>query len=299
MKTTKRTIQLFIIFFSAVFLPIQAESSYGIIVSTDKVQYTTGDDVIVKVRNELKEPIYFLGMCSLKDCFKNEDQWSCEDAKCDAPQDVLVTGEEREFRVRVIGLLVGDMKYKFDYRTAILEKDQTAYSNEFFIINTGRPKGYTVKNQTRDSASDEKEIQSRIMDIKPSDQPIDKQYVARKTKKKKTSNNKKLNHPNKKQEQINLPSAGYNLKDNEVVLQVSGISKKERKEITRSLQDEFPFIQSVEEIGFEKGDVQYFIALEISAVEFADRLEKAEFPAFNLKVIRYNLNYIDCVLKYN
>ncbi|MGE0268254.1 MAG: hypothetical protein AB7S78_07350 [Candidatus Omnitrophota bacterium] len=288
-------------------LPQRCEAVYGLIVTTDKVQYKTGDDVIVKVRNELAEPIYFLGMCSLKDCFKNEDQWSCEDAKCDAPQDILVTGEEKEFRVRVIGLLVGDMKYKFDYRTAILEKDLSTYSNEFFIINTGKPTGYVLKSQEKDTSlriqdkdasSDEKEIQSHIMDIKPSDQPIDKQYVAKKSKKQKTPNKKRSSRSSKKQESISAPNGGYNLKDNEVVLQISGINKKEKKDITRLLQDEFSFIQSVEEIGFEQGDVQYFIALEISAVEFADRLEKAQFRTFTLKVIRYNLNYIDCVLNY-
>lgn len=279
-------------------LPRQAYS-YGITVTTDKVQYKSGDDVIVKIKNEMKEPIYFLGMCSLKDCMKTDDQWSCEDAKCDAPQDVLVSGEEKELRIRVIGLVVGDMKYKFDYRTAILEKDYSTYSNEFFIINTGRPSPRLVNKQVNKRPVEKETIQSRIVDVGNEAHNIENRFVT-KTHEERTESEKKVKSYFKKSQKSEASKAkNYGMKSNEVVLAVNGIKKKDLNGLASDIKEELSAIHSIEKIGSQKGVVQYFVTLEGSAADFYEQLEKAEFKKFRITPVQTTPNYIDCTLKYN
>jgi len=288
------------LFLSLLFLLLPRPAhSYGINVTTDKVQYKSGDDVIVKIKNEMKEPIYFLGMCSLKDCMKQDDQWSCEDDKCDAPQDVLVSGEEKELRIRIVGLVVGDMKYKFDYRTAILEKDYSTYSNEFFIINTGRPSPRLVNKQVNKKPVEIESIQSRIVDVGNDENKIENRFVAKTHEERAESEEKGKNYISKKQKSGTSKAKNYGMKNNEVVLAVSGIKKKDLNGLASDIKKELSSVQSIEKIGAQKGAVQYFVTLKGPAAGFSEQLEKMEFKNFKLVPVQTTPNYIDCTLNYN
>lgn len=288
-------------FLSLLFLLLPRPAhSYGISVTTDKVQYKSGDDVIVKIKNEMKEPIYFLGMCSLKDCMKQDDQWSCEDDKCDAPQDVLVSGEEKELRIRVIGLVVGDMKYKFDYRTAILEKDYSTYSNEFFIINTGRPSPRLVNKQVNKKPVEKETIQSRIVDVGNEENKIENRFVAKTHEERIEAKEKVKSYITKNQKPEASKAKSYGMKNNEVVLAVSGIKKKDLNGLAGDIKKELSAVHSIEKIGAQKGAVQYFITLQgSSAADFSEQLKQAEFKKYRITPVQSTPNYIDCTLNYH
>lgn len=285
---------------------MDAVASDGIKVQTDKVQYKTGDDVIITLKNELKEPIQFLGMCSIKECMKQYDEWVCEDAKCDAPQETLVPGEEKDFHIRVLGLVVGDMKYKFDYRTAILERDQTAYSNDFFMISTGRIPPRLVDKQVKKVPVEkfENEKNPFIPIGRPDAEEVKEvkkksRYVAKPSGEEgRTARKKGRDLPKKFQKQAAAKSKSYGLKNNEVVLAISGIKKKELKNLDKTIQGKLSSVHSIEEIGFEKGVVQYFVVLEGPADEFSDKLKKTEFSNFRIVPFKTTSNYIECALKY-
>ncbi|MCA9402591.1 MAG: hypothetical protein KC897_02310 [Candidatus Omnitrophica bacterium] len=271
----------------------------AISVETDKPQYTTGDSVVVTVRNELTEPVYYLGMCSLSDCLQVNGDWECEDSLCDAPQQVLLAGEEMTFRIRVIGLIVGDMKYRFEYKTAIRERVQQAYSNSFFIISTGEPEQITVGEQVRKFPAADGAATPRVYRPNSSGKGRrDNTYVARNLRNQDVPSNQEIIRQRKQQDRGSRQASGYGLAEKEVILSVSGMSSKMRQSLVKILLGEYPFVRSMEEIDFSKGVAQYFLSLDINVDEFADRLEATQFPSFRLDLIRVSPNHIDCRLRF-
>ncbi|MBP9854620.1 MAG: hypothetical protein KBD53_07125 [Candidatus Omnitrophica bacterium] len=295
----KSTVLVSLLALLVLFTPATALAEYGVIVRTDKIQYKTGDDVIVMIKNELKEPISFLGMCSIKDCTKKSDEWQCDDKPCDAPEDVLVPGEKRDFRIQVVGLFVGDMKYKFEYKTSILEKDQTTYSNDFFVINTGKSDGPTIIRGKNYNPDEQIEIQSRIVELTTDGQPKPQKYIVKKKKESDFADKKSYIKKNDSKIPVrnDLSVENYQLNDNEVILAVRGLSKDRQDNLNYLLKNEFSSVQSIDNIGLKEGVGQYFVTLNISAAEFADELQKIQLPDFSFKVLHYSPNYIDCVLK--
>lgn len=271
----------------------------NVVVQTDKEQYTTGDDVVVNVRNELTEPIYYLGMCSLSDCLQEGDQWECEESLCDAPRQVLLAGEEKAFNITVIGLIVGDMRYRFEYTTAILEQHQETYSNPFFIISTGGSKDMTLSQQVERFPISKRSQSPRI--YRPNSATRDRKdngYIARNFKNQDAPSNQEIIRQRKRQDRASSQASSFGLAENEVILSVSGVPKKMRRSLINVLTGEFPFIRSMEEVAFFKGVVQYFVELDVNPEEFADRLDITHFATFQLDIIRLNPNHIDCVLKF-
>ncbi len=271
-----------------------------VIVETSKEQYTTGDDVIIKVRNELTEPIYYQGMCSISDCTKVQEEWRCEDAYCDAPRQVLLAGEEKEFVIKIIGLIVGDMKYRFEYTTAIMERNHEAYSNPFFIISTGEPERMTISQQVRQFPVSERSRNPRVIAVNSSDSGRrDNTYVARQLRNQDMPSNQEKIRQRKRQDRPASKVGGYGLAENEVILSVSGVPRKMRQSLINILTGEYPFIRSMEEVSFVKGVAQYFIQLDVNAEEFADRLEATRFSSFRLDLIRFSSHHIDCTLTFD
>ncbi|MBZ0166926.1 MAG: hypothetical protein K8I00_08970, partial [Candidatus Omnitrophica bacterium] len=152
----------------------------GVVVQTDKPQYTTGDEVVITIRNELTEPIYYLGMCALSDCLLEGDEWRCEQSNCDAPQEVMLAGEEKIFHIQVVGLIVGDMKYRFEYTTAIMERNSQALSNDFFIISTGEPERMSIAEQIQQFPLSDPSTTPRFRSVgSGASQRRDNKYIAR------------------------------------------------------------------------------------------------------------------------
>lgn len=275
----------------------------NVTVQTDKEQYTTGEVVKVTVRNELTEPIHYYGMCALTDCMMENEEWQCENsAMCDAPQQVLLAGEEREFTIRVIGLIVGDMKYRFEYTTAILEQRKEAHSNPFFIISTGEPKQVSLSPQADYDPVPDGPGAPRVISLgKDSGGASGKKdniYIARHFRNQDAPSNQKVVRQRKSQDRSASKAGSYGLAEGEVILSVSGVPKKMRRSLINVLTGEFSFIRSMEEITEFKGVVQYFIQLDINPDEFAEHLKDTRFSAFRLDIIRVKANHIDCRLKF-
>ena len=288
-----------VLFVAGIFGLPASGASAAITVETDKPQYTTGDSVVVTVRNELTEPVYYLGMCSLSDCLQVNGDWECEDSLCDAPQQVLLAGEEMTFRIRVIGLIVGDMKYRFEYKTAIRERVQQVYSNSFFIISTGEPEPITVGEQVRKFPAEDRDTSPRVYRPNSSDRGRrDNTYVARNFRNQDVPSNQEIIRQHKQQDRGSRQASGYGLAEKEVILSVSGMSSKMRQSLIKILLGEYPFVRSMEEIDFSKGVAQYFLSLDINVDEFADRLEATQFSSFRLDLIRVSPNHIDCRLRF-
>lgn len=287
----------------------------GVTLTTNSDEYQLGDDIVITMSNNDREPIYYNGLCSLNHCEENNGQWKCEMLDCQAPQEVLSPGEEREYKIRVLGLLAGNIKYKLDYSTAILEKDGVVYSNTFFVknIRKGGPSSGLTKsapvvapksapvNRRRDLRIDppvaRKEINPKIISISKNGERTTNRYRATKFKNQNRPSNQEIIRQRKRQDSRPRKASGYNVTDTKIVLSVSGVDEMERGALAQVLAEALPSVEAIEQIYYDRGNIQYYVELNVDTVTFSEELEDVGLATLRLDVIRMSPGYIDCVLR--
>jgi len=87
------------------------------------------------------------------------------------------------------------------------------------------------------------------------------------------------------------------LKDDSVIVSISGVDDSERKPIVDYLRNDFKSIVSIEEVGFDNGVIYLIVVIDMNAKQFSERLEGRDFKTFELDLVRFRGNRIDYVFK--
>ncbi len=299
-----------VILISGLFVSLVPSSAGAeVVVKTDKGRYKLGDTITVSITNNLNEPVYFEGLCSINNCEQFQGEWRCEQLECDAPEEILSSDQTKEYRIKVLGLLAGNMRYKLDYRTAILEKSRSTYSNDFFVANPrkgglfkGKPPAKTAKKSslTKSSPASEaaaKPLNPKIIDISKTGKWTNNRYIAEKFKNQNRPSNQELIRQRKQQDRNARKLDRRAAMGDEIVLTVSGVDDSEREALGQLLAQGYNSVNAVEEVYYSSGNVQYYVELNVDTRSFSEEIEKVNLAVFRLDVIRITAGRIDCVLR--
>lgn len=114
-------------------LPVNCENNSPVSINTGKQVYGVGENVDVVIRNNLNNPIWYYGFCSLSLCQYQNNQWYCEVKDCTSAILVIEAGRAMKMETPVMGQPGTRQRYQFEFQTIIGDAVYTIHSNEFNI----------------------------------------------------------------------------------------------------------------------------------------------------------------------